>query len=144
MAVAVAVLVVVAVVLAVWSRLPLELSQWELTQLQLVVVVMVAPELILVQLEGLALLDLFQVQMAVPMVVVKEIPEAPEDLVVVDQMVPVVVKELLAKEMTVVILSLIEVAVAVAVRAVPETKAPQHMLVETVVLLETVVTVEAQ
>ena len=61
--------------------------------------------------------------MVVPMVVVKETPEAPEDLVVVDQTVLVVVKELLAKEMMVVDLSLIEVAVAVAVKVVPETKA---------------------
>ena len=101
--------------------LPVKLSQWVLTQLLLVLVVMVAPELILVQLERIVLLDLLQLQMVVLMVVVKETPEAPEDLVVVDQTVLVVVKELLAKEMMVAPLSLIEVAVAVAVKVVPET-----------------------
>ena len=99
----------------------IKLFQWELTQLQLVVAVMAAPELILVHREAHLLLDLLQLQLVVPMVVVKETPEAPEDLVVVDQTVPVVVKELLAKEMMVVTLVVIEVVVAVAVKVVPET-----------------------
>ena len=38
--------------------LPVKLSQWELTQFKLVVVVMEAPELILVQLEAHLILDL--------------------------------------------------------------------------------------
>ena len=102
-------------------RLPIKLFQWELTQLQLVVAVMAAPELILVHREAHLLLDLLQLQLVVPMVVVKETPEAPEDLVVVDQPVLVVVKELLAKEMMVVTPLVIEVVVAVAVKVVPET-----------------------
>ena len=129
--------------------LPVKLSQWVLTQLLLVLVVMVAPELILVQLERIVLLDLLQLQMVVLMVVVKETPEAPEDLVVVDQTVPVVVKELLAKEMMVAPLSLIEVAVAVAVKVVPEAKAlleqERVMVLEApVVLLDQVLIVEQQ
>ena len=129
--------------------LPVKLSQWVLTQLLLVLVVMVAPELILVQLERIVLLDLLQLQMVVLMVVVKETPEAPEDLVVVDQTVPVVVKELLAKEMMVAPLSLIEVAVAVAVKVVPEAKALLEqervmVLVAPVVLLDQVLIVEQQ
>ena len=129
--------------------LPVKLSQWELTQFKLVVVVMEAPEIVLVQLEAHLILDLLQLQMVVPMVVVKETPEAPEDLVVVDQTVLVVVKELLAKEMMVVTLSLIEVAVAVAVKLVPETKAlleqERVMVLEApVVLLEQVIIVEQQ
>ena len=129
--------------------LPVKLSQWVLTQFKLVVVVMEAPELILVQLEAHLILDLLQLQMAVPMVVVKETPEAPEDLVVVDQTVPVVVKELLAKEMMVAPLSLIEVAVAVAVKVVPETKALLEqervmVLVVAVVLLDQVIIVDQQ
>ena len=87
--------------------------------------------------------------MVVPMVVVKETPEAPEDLVVVDQTVLPVEKELLAKEMMVVTLSLIEVAVAVAVKVVPETKAlleqERVMVLEApVVLLDQVIIVEQQ
>ena len=82
---------------------------------------MAAPEIVLVQLEAHLILDLLQLQMAVPMVVVKETPEAPEDLVVVDQTVLPVEKELLAKEMMVVTLLVIEVAVAVVVKVVPET-----------------------
>ena len=83
------------------------------------------------------------------MVVVKETPEAPEDLVVVDQTVLVVVKELLAKEMMVVDLSLIEVAVAVAVKVVPETKALLEqervmVLVVAVVLLDQALIVDQQ
>tara|TARA_B100001778_G_C18015261_1_gene374117 strand:+ start:86 stop:418 length:333 start_codon:yes stop_codon:yes gene_type:complete len=110
---------------------------------------MEAPEIVLVQLEAHLILDLLQLQMVVPMVVVKETPEAPEDLVVVDQTVLVVVKELLAKEMMVVTLSLIEVAVAVAVKLVPETKAlleqERVMVLEApVVLLEQVIIVEQQ
>ena len=129
--------------------LPVKLSQWVLTQFKLVVAVMEAPELILVQLEAHLILDLLQLQMAVPMVVVKETPEAPEDLVVVDQTVPVVVKELLAKEMMVAPLSLIEVAVAVAVKVVPEAKAlleqERVMVLEApVVLLDQVLIVEQQ
>jgi hypothetical protein len=87
--------------------------------------------------------------MVVPMAVVKETPEAPEDLVVVDQTVLPVEKELLAKEMMVVTLSLIEVAVAVAVKVVPETKAlleqERVMVLEApVVLLDQVIIVEQQ
>ena len=87
--------------------------------------------------------------MVVPMVVVKETPEAPEDLVVVDQTVPVVVKELLAKEMMVVTPLVIEVAVAVAVKTVPGVMALLEqervmVLVVPVVLLDQVLIVEQQ